>query len=418
MSGSARSEIEAVFRDESGRVLSHLMRVLGDLHLAEDALQDACAEALSTWPRDGLPRQPAAWLTTAARRRALDRLRSRRRRPEQEAMIEEATPDPRDPLLELEQELEWPVADDRLQMIFLCCHPALARDAQVALTLRTLGGLETRAIAHAFLQPESAVAQRLHRAKQKIAEAKIPFRRPRESELPERLPSVLAVIYLVFNEGYSASGGEALLREELCDEALRLARLVAGWMPDEEEAQGLLALLLLVDARRPARLDAEGEVQLLEQQERSRWKHAQIEEGRALLLRTLARQRLGPYQLEAAIAAVHADALRFEDTDWAEIAALYDRLLVLRPSPVGELNRAAALLHVHGPERALATIDALLAREPRLAEYVYAHAARADVLRRLGRNTDARATLERALALARTAADARHLRRKLAELAS
>ncbi|MBL8896960.1 MAG: sigma-70 family RNA polymerase sigma factor [Planctomycetes bacterium] len=417
MSSSTRNEIEAVFRSESGRVLSHLMRVLGDMDLAEDALQDACAEALTAWPRDGLPRQPAAWLTTAARRRALDRLRSRRRRPEQEAMIEEATPDPRDPLRELEQQLDWPIADDRLQMIFLCCHPALAREAQVALTLRTLGGLDTRAIARAFLQPESAVSQRLLRAKQKIAEAKIPFRRPRESELPERLPSVLAVLYLVFNEGYSASGGDRVLREELCDEALRLAKLVAGWMPDEEEAQGLLALLLLSDARRAARLDADGELVLLEHQDRARWNARQIEEGRSLLLHTLSRQRLGPYQLEAAIAAVHADAQRFEDTDWAEIAALYDRLLALRPSPVGELNRAAALLHVHGPAHALATIDALLAREPRMADYVYAHVARAEMLRRLSRRDEARGALERALALARTEVDARQLQRKLAELA-
>ena len=398
--------------------------MLGDFDLAEEVVQEAFVSALETWPARGVPRNPGAWITTTARNRAIDRLRRRRRLAEKtEALKRDAAADAERPS---EQELAlaaidagggaaMTLVDDRLRLIFTCCHPALALDARVALTLRTLGGLTTPEIARAFLVPEPTLAQRLVRAKRKIRDAGIPYRVPPPELLPERLDGVLRVLYLVFNEGHTASSGDALVRRELCAEAIRLARLLASLMPDDPEVSGLLALMLLHDARRDARTRDGGELVLLEDQDRSRWDRAQIAEGVALLERALRAGRPGPYQLQAAIAAVHDEGATAEATDWPQIVGLYRALLELQPSPVVELNLAVAVAMSEGPEIGLAMVDGLVA-DGRLDGYVYLHAARADLLRRLGRRSEATADYRRARGLTTNAAERRFIDRRLAEV--
>jgi len=393
VAGSAVEVVDRLFRQERGRAVAILIRVLGDFDLAEDAVQDAFAQALRVWPERGVPDNPGAWITTTARNRAIDRIRRERTLADKTRTLTR--------LAELEalggDETDVSgIPDDRLGLIFTCCHPALRMEAQVALTLKTLGGLTTWEIAHAFLVPETTMAQRLVRAKRKIREAGIPYRVPPAELLPERVPGVLAVLYLVFNEGYSATSGP-LIRIELCDEAIRLARILQGLMPDEAEAAGLLALMLLQHSRREARTGARGEFVLLEDQDRARWDHDMIDGGLALLDATIARRRPGPYQLQAAIAALHARAPRPEDTDWPQIAALYGRLAEMTPSPVVELNRAVAIAMADGPERGLALLTPLA---DELDDYQHFHSARADLLRRLGRGDEAAQAYWRALGLA------------------
>ncbi|HVD49205.1 MAG TPA: RNA polymerase sigma factor [Gaiellaceae bacterium] len=393
-----RLVVEELFREEWGRTLAILARTLGDVQLAEDAVQEAFAAALERWPRDGAPQNPGAWLLTTARNRAIDRIRREqnlRRKTELLAALHVEEP---------VQEDET-IPDERLSLIFACCHPALATEAQVALTLRTLGGLTTDEIARAFLVPEPTMAQRLVRAKQKIRAAGIPFRVPPDHLLPERVRSVLAVVYLIFNEGYGPPP-----RAELCEEAIRLGKVLALLMPDEAEGLGLLALMLLHDARRAARLDAQGELVLLDDQDRSLWDSARIEEGRRVLDRALPLRRPGPYQLQAAIASLHLEP----ETDWAEIAALYERLAELAPSPVVELNRAVAVAMAEGPEQGLALIDGIEG----LDGYRHLHSARADLLRRLGRDDESAAAYSRALELASQPAERAFLVRRLAEVRS
>jgi RNA polymerase sigma-70 factor (ECF subfamily) len=382
------SEIERVFREEHGRAVAVLIRVFRDIDVAEEAVQEAFATAVTRWPSDGLPASPAGWIITTARNRAIDRLRREAARRDKHA--EAALLDIRDD----ETDEEGPMGNDRLRLIFTCCHPALSPHAQVALTLRLLGGLTTAEIARAFLVPESTMAQRLVRAKGKIRDAAIPYRVPREPELPERLRSVLAVLYLVFNEGYAASSGDRLVREDLCAEAIRLGRMLGRLMPDEPEVMGLLALMLLTDSRRAARTTAEGELVQLTDQDRARWDRDLIAEGQALVRRCLRINRPGPYQLQAAINAVHCDAATPADTDWRQIVLLYDELLAQTASPVVALNRAVAVAEVEGPERALGIVDEL-----DLGGYHLFHAIRADLLRRLGRDSDAAAAYDAAIAL-------------------
>jgi RNA polymerase sigma-70 factor, ECF subfamily len=406
--------VEQVFRHESGRAVATLIRVLGDFDRAEEAVQDAFLVALERWPSAGVPSNPGAWIVTAARNKAIDRLRRERRLAQKQVELAQLmTLDPGEP----DRQNRSSVVDDRLRLIFTCCHPALSPEARVALTLRTLGGLQTAEIARAFLVPEPTMAQRLVRAKAKIRAACIPYRVPPDHLLPERLDGVLAVLYLVFNEGYVASGGDALIRRELCDEAIRLARLLAALMPDEPEVLGLLALLLLHHARRDARVGDAGELILLDDQDRSRWDQAMILDGVGVLDRAVRLGRLGPYRVQAAIAALHATAASPEATDWGRILALYDALRRMSPSPVVELNRAVAIAMAHGPEQGLALVEELAAGGA-LDGYHLFHATRADLLRRLGRDAEAAAAYRQALELTGNPAERSFLTRRLAEVGS
>jgi len=386
------AEVGRIFREESGRSVAALIRVFGDIDVAEDAVQEAFAVALRKWPGEGLPPNPGGWITTTARNRAIDRLRRESRGREllsEVAVLSPGNDDPGAP------EKEGPVQDDRLRLIFTCCHPALSMEAQVALTLRLLGGLSTKEVARSFLVAEPTMAQRLARAKRKIKAARIPYRIPEQHELPERLRPVLAVVYLVYNAGLTSPAEPGL-----CPEAIRLARILATLMPEEPEVAGLLALLLLTESRRPSRTRPDGSLVLLGEQDRRRWDGALIKEGQAIVRRCLRRNQPGAYQIQAAINAVHADAATVEQTDWSQIVALYDQLLALAPTPVVALNRAIAIGEVRGASAALALVDEL-----DLDNYHPFHATRADLLRRLGRNGEAAAAYERAAALAPTDAE-------------
>lgn len=403
----SQADIARFFRAEYGRAVAVLTRSFGDIDTAEEAVQDAFTTAIERWPKEGLPPSPAGWIITTARHRAIDRLRkdsSRHDRHEQAVLLQENEPSDEDE----------PVHDDRLRLIFTCCHPSLATSAQVALTLRLLGGLTTTEIAKAFLIPEVTLAQRLVRAKGKIRDAGIPYRVPEASELPARLVPVLAILYLIFNEGYAATSGTELTRGELCTEAIRLTRVLLSELPDELEVQGLLALMLLTDARRSARVSSDGQLVLLRDQDRSQWDPASTAEGLRLVQRCLHRNRPGPYQIQAAISAVHAIAASTDETDWSQIVRLYDQLLAMQPTPVVAMNRAVAVAEVDGPQAALTLIDALA---DDLDRFYLLHAIRADFLRRLGRNEQAAASYRNAISRCENDAEREFLRRRLAALA-
>jgi RNA polymerase sigma-70 factor (ECF subfamily) len=387
----AAAEIEEVFRREYGRAVSVLVRVCGSIDAAEEAVQDAFASALERWPTTGPPPSPVGWIITTARNRAIDRVRRESTRAGRHAAVDWAAQGPPPPDAALEESV---VEDDRLRLIFTCCHPALAPAAQVALTLRLLGGLETPEIARAFLVPDATMSQRIVRAKRKIRDARIPYRVPQAAELPGRLSGVLAVVYLIFNEGYASTAGGRLVRPALCDEAIRLARGLAELMPAEPEVLGLLALMLLADSRRDARVSSDGALVPLAAQDRSRWDRLRIAEGQAIVRQCLQWNRPGPYQIQAAIQAVHSDAPVPDATDWRQVVALYDQLLVLAPTPVVALNRATALAQFGGPESGLRALDGLP-----LDGYHLFHAVRADLLQRLGRTAEARAAVDRAIEL-------------------
>jgi RNA polymerase sigma-70 factor (ECF subfamily) len=408
---TVRRDVEALYRAESRRVLATLIRLLGDFDLAEEALHDAFAAAMSQWPRDGVPANPRAWLISTGRFKAIDALRRRARFDASLSALAER--------MSAQAASEEPgdaegVEDDRLRLVFTCCHPALPPNAQIAMTLREVCGLTTEEIARAFLTSPPTIAQRIVRAKSKIRDARIPYQVPAQSELPERLDAVLRVIYLVFNEGYSASSGDSLTRADHSGEAIRLGRLLVELLP-ESEVVGCLALMLLQESRRAARTSPTGDLVLLENQDRSLWNHELIQEGLALVERAFASRRIGPYTLQAAIAAVHARAVEFEATDWSEIVGLYDVLLRAEPSPVVELNRAVAVAMRDGPQEGLKLVDAILARGD-LQDYHLAHAARADLCRRLGRTAEARAAYQRALSLSKQGPERRFLERRLEEL--
>jgi RNA polymerase sigma-70 factor (ECF subfamily) len=398
VSGRAADSVEAVFREEWGRLLATLVRWVGDLDLAEEVAADAMAVALERWPVDGVPDRPAAWLLTTARRRAVDLLRRRQTYAAKLAVLKVEAERAESERLGADASPADVIGDDRLQLFFTCCHPALAAEARVALTLRYLAGLSTAEVARAFLVPEATMAQRLVRAKRKIREAQIPYRVPSASELPTRLPAVLSVVYVIFTESYAASGGTSLLRPHLADEAVRLARILHRLLPSEREVAGLLALLLLVDARRATRVDGSGALVLLEDQDRSRWDRTLIEEGRTLVVPALTGGAPGPYGLQAAIAAVHDEAATVETTDWPQIVGLYNVLRVTAPSPVVELNRAVAVAMVDGDDAGLALIDGV-ADSGELDRYHLLHAARGRLLDRLGRRDEAAAAYRRALDL-------------------
>jgi RNA polymerase sigma-70 factor (ECF subfamily) len=417
--GRAREAVAEAFREDHGRALATLIRVLGDFDLAEEAVADAYLVALERWPLDGIPDNPGAWITTTARNRAVDRVRRARRFADKAKTIArdaelDADRAANAMLMAAEDEMH-PIPDDQLRLIFTCCHPALAPESAVALTLRTLGGLTTPEIARAFLVPEPTLAQRLVRAKKKIRDSGIRYEVPTGDRLADRLDAVLRVLYLVFNEGYDASAGEALIRRELCAEAIRLARIVAGLLPDEPEVLGLLALMLLTDARRPAREGPEGELVRLEDQDRARWDRDRVIEGQALVERALRQRRAGPYQLQAAIAAIHDEAPSTDETDWLQILGLYEVLIRMAPSPVVELNRAVALAQVAGPATGLAAVDTL-SGDAAMQEYLFFHATRGDFLRRLERWDQAIEAYGRALELTTNRPERAFLEERLADI--